>query len=120
MAYQHIDLAFLEQFTKGDKSRMAKYIRMFLQAAPPGIEAMRTHYQARDWEQLKSAAHSLKPQVGYMGIASIKEAVQRIEEFAREQKRLEEVPQLIERVHDTCEAAFGELRQAAQSLESQG
>jgi HPt (histidine-containing phosphotransfer) domain-containing protein len=117
MAHQHIDLAFLEQFTRGDKARMAKYIRMFLQAAPAGIESMQQHYDNRNWEQLKSAAHSLKPQVGYMGIGSLKETVQRIEEYAREQRRTEELPGLIQQVRETCQGAFGELRDAAAELE---
>ena len=119
MEQQHIDLAFLEQFTKGDKTRMAKYIRMFLKAAPGGIDAMETHLEKKEWEQLKSAAHSLKPQVGYMGIGSLKETVQRIEEYAREQRRTDEIPVLVNQVRSTCQSAFEELRVAADRLESE-
>lgn len=116
MAYDHINLTFLEEFAKGDSKRMKRYINMFLQSAPGGIESMRTHYAGQDWEQLKSAAHSLKPQVGYMGIASLKEIIPRLEEYAREKKNLEQIPQLIDEVESICGNAFEELRQAVRSM----
>lgn len=77
---------------------------------------MRDNYAAKDWEQLKAAAHSLKPQVGYMGMDSLKEVIPRIEEYAREKKNLDEVPALIEKVEGICESAYTELRQALEQL----
>lgn len=118
MDYQHINLDFLEQFARGDKNRMVKYIQMFLKAGPAGIDSMQHHYDAKDWEQLKSAAHSLKPQVGYMGINSLKQIIPRIEEYAREQVNLDEVPELISKVRGICDGAFEELRDAVGKLEN--
>ena len=53
MVYQHIDLTFLKQFTSGDINRMKRYIGMFLDSAPAGIESIQTYFKAKDWEQLR-------------------------------------------------------------------
>ncbi len=117
MVYRHIDLTFLKQFTSGDINRMKRYIGMFLDSAPAGIESIQTYFKAKDWEQLRSAAHSLKPQIGYMGIHNIKDSIQGIEEGARAQNELDQLPDLIAKVEQECNLAFSELRDALENLD---
>lgn len=109
MEYKHIDLAFLKQFTSEDPKRMERYIRMFLAAAPAGLASMKAHLAAGEWEALRSAAHSIKPQIAYMGIHSLRESIQEIENDAREQKNLERLNARIADVERTCQEAFEEL-----------
>lgn len=63
----HTDLDFLERFCKGDRDRMEKYVRIYLDGAPALFAKLRERLAANDSEGLALAAHSLKPQVNYMG-----------------------------------------------------
>ncbi|HMX04699.1 MAG TPA: Hpt domain-containing protein [Ferruginibacter sp.] len=109
-SYNRINLAFLETFTNNDKAKMIKYINMFLQLAPASIETMKQQHAAGDWNNLKTTAHSLKPQLAYMGIESLRENVIRIEEYAGEQKNPDSIAQLISLVDTGCTEAFAELQ----------
>ncbi len=66
---EHItDMTFLKQFTKDDQAKIDKYVHMFIQNAPTLLEKISANWQNRDYPNLKVAAHSLKPQLSYMGI----------------------------------------------------
>ncbi len=108
--YQRINLAFLETFTNNDKAKMIKYINMFLQLAPASISTMKQQHAVGDWNNLKTTAHSLKPQLAYMGIESLRENVTRIEEYAGEQKNPEMIMELIITLEAGCQQAFAELK----------
>lgn len=104
------DLGYLTTFSNGDKARMGKYINMFLNHAPGQIEDMKRHLENENWEQLKIVAHSLKPQMTYMGIQSLVNVIRDIEEYSGNKRDLEKLPQLIVQVDTTIKKAFEELK----------
>jgi HPt (histidine-containing phosphotransfer) domain-containing protein len=114
--YQHIDMAFLENFTSGDSAKMAKYINMFVKAAPGQIKTMKSQCESQDWNSLRTTAHSLKPQAGYMGAGELKELFLRIEKYAGEQVNLAAVPDLIEQIETISAQAINELEQVVENL----
>lgn len=116
MSYQMINLAFLENFTKKDNAKMVKYIQMFLQLAPVSIATMKQQHASADWNNLRTTAHSLKPQLAYMGIDSLKEHILRIEEYAGEGKNPDTIANLIMQVESGCNTAFAELTEVIQKL----
>jgi HPt (histidine-containing phosphotransfer) domain-containing protein len=67
-----IDLSFLEKFTKGNTSKMKRYITMYLSTAPEIFERMDENIAQENWSDLAINAHSIKPQTDYMGIQSLK------------------------------------------------
>jgi HPt (histidine-containing phosphotransfer) domain-containing protein len=67
-----IDLSFLEKFTKGNTSKMKRYITMYLSNAPEIFERMNENIAEEKWTDLAINAHSIKPQTDYMGIESLK------------------------------------------------
>ncbi len=78
-----VDLAFLEKFTKGDSAKMQRYIRMYLTESSPVFEKMEACIKNKDWAKLAICAHSLKPQVEFMGIDSLKQVLMAIENKAK-------------------------------------
>lgn len=114
--YNRINLAFLESFTGNDKAKMIKYINMFLQLAPASIETMKRQHAAGDWINLKTTAHSLKPQLAYMGVESLREQVIRIEEYAGESKNPKAIADLIQTVDTGCQEAFAELKAVIEKI----
>ncbi len=84
-----VDLSFLEKFTKGDINKMKRYIKLYLDVAPQTFVQMQQNIDDNDWEQLRIHAHSLKPQVEFMGITTLKNALIKIEFAVKEQYRNE-------------------------------
>jgi len=104
------DMSFLSNFTGGDKEKIAKYIGMFLNAAPDHIEKMKSNIESQNYEDVKIAAHSLKPQLGYMGIKSLEETIIAIENYAGNNTNIDQLPGLIAHVEQVCDEAFIELK----------
>lgn len=78
-----VDLSFLKKFTKDDPKKMKRYISLYLDVTPKTFEEMQRNLKNGDWEQLRINAHSLKPQADFMGIASLKEELIKIEEAVK-------------------------------------
>ncbi|MFT4805615.1 MAG: HPt (histidine-containing phosphotransfer) domain-containing protein [Marivirga sp.] len=74
-----IDLSFLEKFTKGNTSKMKRYITMYLSIAPEIFERMNENITQENWTDLAINAHSIKPQTDFMGIKSLKNILIKIE-----------------------------------------
>ncbi len=74
-----LDLSFLEQFTKGNTSKMKRYISLYLKVAPEIFESMSKNLKDENWTELAINAHSLKPQADYIGIESLKSLLIEIE-----------------------------------------
>ena len=74
-----IDLSFLEKFTKGNTSKMKRYITMYLSTAPEIFERMNNNIAQENWSELAINAHSIKPQTDFMGIESLKNILIEIE-----------------------------------------
>jgi HPt (histidine-containing phosphotransfer) domain-containing protein len=78
-----VDLTFLKKFTKDDSVKMKRYISLYLDVSPKTFEEMQRNLKNEDWEQLRINAHSLKPQADFMGITSLKEELNKIEEAVK-------------------------------------
>jgi HPt (histidine-containing phosphotransfer) domain-containing protein len=103
------DLTFLSNFAAGDTTRMKKYIGMFLQIAPQQMDKIKAALAASDWDTIRANAHSLKPQITYMGISGGEELIKKIENDAASRANLAELPGIISRMDDLCKKAMGEL-----------
>ena len=73
------DLSFLYKFTKGNETKIKRYIKMYLSIAPDIFDRMKADIESQNWADLAINAHSLKPQVDYMGIPELKETLVEIE-----------------------------------------
>jgi HPt (histidine-containing phosphotransfer) domain-containing protein len=104
------DLTFLKTFTGGDPAKMKKYISMFLAAADPGLEAIRSNMISGDWPSVRTAAHNLKSQVKYMGIKDAETLAIAIEQSAANQTGLEKMPEEFEKLREITDRACAELR----------
>lgn len=109
---QLTDLTFLNSFAKGDKEKISKYVKMFLDAAPGIITSMETHLGNNDMKQLRTAAHSLKPQAGYMGFKQGETLLKTIEQCADMGTDLDKIPAYIENFKTMFEQAKTELTAA--------
>jgi len=100
-----VDLSFLEKFTKGNTTKMKRYISMYLNTAPETFERMNHNIKDHSWIELAINAHSLKPQAEYMGIYKLKEALIDIEDIVKsnQMKDIESLFKKAESIHNESE-----------------
>jgi HPt (histidine-containing phosphotransfer) domain-containing protein len=112
-----INLQFLENFTGNDVARIRKYILMFLDSAPSEMEVIRKSLQEKNWDALRAGAHSLKPQMIYMGIKGGEELLKSIEQHAGDATDLEKLPVMVEELDKifvkSCDELNTYLKQSA-------
>lgn len=107
------DMQFLKQFTGGNPEKIHKYVGMFLENGPKLLHTIETTLAARDFPALKIAAHSMKPQLSYMGVKEEISRIFLIEQTASEGVYSEGLPLLVENLKRVCEKAFLELKQGS-------
>lgn len=104
------DMHFLQQFTGGNPEKLRKYTGMFLDNAPKLLESMERALAAKDYPAVKIAAHSLKPQLSYMGVKEEVSKIFLIEQTAGAEAHHDTLPGLISNLKRLCAKAFEELK----------
>ena len=104
------DMHFLKQLTSDNPDKQKKYIGMFLENAPKLLDNIDKALIAKDYPTIKIAAHSLKPQLSYMGVKEEISKIFLIEQSAGEAAHFETLPQLIINLKHLCLKAFEELK----------
>jgi len=103
------DMTFLDQFTNGNAEKKRKYISMFLDNGPKLLAKIQDALAAGDFEAVKVAAHSLKPQLSYMGVKEETSNIFLIEQTAGQAAHREQLPHLVAHLEQLCNKAFSEL-----------
>ena len=105
-----VDLNVLNTFTGNDKELIKLHVGTFLEFAPAQVDSLQEHLRNKEWMQLKNTAHKLKPKLSYMGIKSLVPDIQMIEDYGGEEKNLDHMDALVNKVADNCRLAFEELK----------
>jgi len=104
------DMQFLNQFAGGNDEKRAKYVGMFLDNGPKLLNTIEQSLLAKDYGAVKIAAHSMKPQLSYMGVKEEVSHIFLIEQTAGEAAHYDRLPTLVTNLKRVCEKAFEELR----------
>lgn len=105
------NMTFLNQFTGGKADKKRKYIQMFLENAPRLLNNMQNALVKEDYESIKVAAHSMKPQFSYMGIPEEVSQIFLTEQTAGQPAHYHLLPSLVRHLEQVCAKAFEELKQ---------
>lgn len=104
------DMEFLRTFTGGNPEKIKKYIGMFLQNGPVLLETVKQSLKEKNFPAIKIAAHSLKPQLSYMGVKEEISNIFLIEQTAGEAVHVDRLQPLVQKLEKVCEKAFEELK----------
>jgi CheY-like chemotaxis protein len=109
------DSRFLDKFTNGNKEKQDKYVRMFLENCPRLLQQMETALAESNFENLRVAAHSMKPQLSYMGVAEDVSNILLIEQSASAETHRDRIEAWVTHLKKVCEKAFAELTDILQA-----
>ncbi len=104
------DMNFLRSFTGGNPQKQQKYVGMFLDNAPKLMDSIEKALAVKDYPAIKIAAHSLKPQMSYMGIKEDVSKIFLIEQSSGEVAHHDTLPMLVSNLRLLCTKAFAELK----------
>ena len=76
---QDLDLSFLYEIADGSDEFIVDSIGMFLEQTPQLIELIDSAINAHDWSSAASAAHKLKPNLGFFGMPLSQANIQEVE-----------------------------------------
>jgi PAS domain S-box-containing protein len=105
-----INLEYLEQLSEGDDDFTISMLSYFIDNTPGVIAEMKQYYKEKDFKALRNVAHKFKPQLTFMGIKSIFQDVENMEQYANTGTNTEAIPQLIERTEEVCMKALVEIK----------
>jgi HPt (histidine-containing phosphotransfer) domain-containing protein len=108
--YQYINLSFLRHFAANKKEIMKMLIEIYLEVVPVEVEKMEKHIAEKNWKQVRVSAHTLKPQLSYMGIQKLEPVILAIEENAQQLKNVESIPALFLELKNGCTVTYSELK----------
>lgn len=92
-----MSIDFLEKYTGGDQELAIQLIDIFLRQLPDALEKLEYHIPKKEWKQVHAIAHKLKSSVSIFELSELKKRIINIEEHARDQVNLEEVPRLFQK-----------------------
>jgi HPt (histidine-containing phosphotransfer) domain-containing protein len=110
------DLTFLSSFAGGDKAKMAKYSGIFMKSYLGLLQMLETKLEATAYPGVRTAAHSLKAQITYMGIKSLEELVKTIQHTPSSATELDQLPSRIATLKAGILEATKELEQELAKL----
>lgn len=114
--YSLIDLEYLEQLSEGDDDFTISMLSYFLENTPGVIQDMKQMYKDSNWKNLRNVAHKFKPQLTFMGVKSIFQDVENIEQSASKVTNTQQIPALIEKAEQVCNRAMEEIRAELEKL----
>lgn len=104
------DMQFLKSLTGGNAEKMHKYVGMFLDNAPKLLTNIDVALEAGDYSAVKIAAHSLKPQLSYMGVKEDVSKIFMMEQSAGSSAHFAALPAMFAHLKRVCKKAFDELK----------
>jgi len=79
----HLDTGVLLDRLGGDEGLFFEVIDIFLEEAPKSMEKLRDALDARDSSAVESIAHSMKGELGYLGVEEVSQKARELEESGR-------------------------------------
>lgn len=111
-----IDLSYLEDITDGENEIMAEMITLLLEETPKHLETIQASLANKNWPQLASEAHKIKPMLLYVGLTELSDITKELEAIGKNEKGLEKGPRLISRLQTGFNEVVVELQEKVKEL----
>lgn len=117
MAFQHINLDYLDLMSDGDDDMKKVMIEMLLEEVPMEVDKMNQAHQLGDWNQLKEVSHKLKSTLAFLGNPTLTTSNERVETIAKTENDLAALPNLLEAITATYPKVLDELKTVFTAME---
>ncbi|MFD2532874.1 Hpt domain-containing protein [Gracilimonas halophila] len=111
-----IDLSYLENMTGGDNEVMIEMINLLLTETPKHLDNIKKAQDDKNWAQLRSEAHKVKPMFLYVGLSELNQICKDLEDNAKNEADLESNAELITRLETGFNDIVDDLKHKAEEL----
>jgi len=118
MAFQHINLDYLDLMSDGDDDMKKVMIEMLLEEVPMEVGKMNQVHEIGDWNELKEVSHKLKSTLAFLGNPTLTTANEEVETIAKTESDLDKLPNLLESITTTYPLALDELKTVFATMEA--
>ena len=109
---KHINLDQLYQRTRSNPVLMMEMISLYLEQTPPLIAELKNGLLNKDWASLQAAAHKMIPSFSIIGMhVDFENLAKKIQEFAKAQKKIEDIHDFVSELEQACIQACAELEE---------
>jgi len=108
---KHCNLDYLKSHSPNNPKFIVEIIQMFLEQTPAFVTKVNKCLLEEDWDGLYGNVHKIRPSIDLIGMQ--KEfgiEAKQIEEYCKERKNLDLVPEMIHRLEKELEEAYKELK----------
>ena len=107
-----LNLDFKEMIERlgGDENLLNEVIEIFTDQTPKQMETLRRALVQGDGESVERTAHSLKGELGYLGITEVTQKARELEELGRK-RNLEKASQVLDSLEPEISAIVGAMRE---------
>jgi len=112
-----LDLSYLRDMSGDSAEFMIEMIDMFKVQTPLYVSDLEQAILAQDWAKASGFAHKIKPTFSYVGREDARALLQSIENNAKEQKDLSEMPNALKELLDFVSVLYAQLDEARAELE---
>lgn len=112
-------LEVLERFTGGDLELTIQLIEIFLRQMPEAIQRLEKNIPLKNWPEVHAAAHKIKSSVSVFEMKELRRLIVKIEEAARDLRKLDEIPSCFSAFKFNSIQAMGFLEQELQRLQQE-
>jgi PAS domain S-box len=102
------DLSYLKTVSNNNMEFIKEMIETFQVSIPKNIQEIKTNLANKDWENLSRAFHKIKPSLALMGLVSLKDIAQELEQKSKQKI---EVRKLTAPTTEFCNSVSGVLEE---------
>jgi CheY-like chemotaxis protein len=107
-----IDLAYLEQITKGNEKFFLSMLDIFLEQNPEDLKTLNKAVLADDFETIKVLAHKIKTSVVFIGLDKhLRDLLSEMEELAKQSEQPGRIRELFGELNIICTEAETQLKE---------
>jgi CheY-like chemotaxis protein/HPt (histidine-containing phosphotransfer) domain-containing protein len=112
---RYTDMHFLKELSDNNDQFYKDFLIMFLTNIPIAISSIKKSFETENWENLKLAAHKVKPSFNYVGLKELNTLAAKIEMQAKV-KDPSNILEMIARIEEVMVYATKELEQELNSF----
>lgn len=105
---KYLDLQNLISISRGDQSRMLKYLNQFMELIPQRIKNLEEYLIVKDRKMIRQTLHQMSPQLQFFGIPEVVPPIRRLE-HEYETMPFEELVSLVKKILIKLDGAIKEI-----------
>lgn len=109
-APQYIDLSYLDLMSDGDVDMKKMMLELLFDEPISEIYKMKNLQEAANWQELRAVSHKMKSTLAFVGNEELTDINKNLEDYAKNETNLTELPGMIDQLRSTFEKALLELR----------